>query len=44
MTILIITHNVAIAGIAHRLLRLGSGMIAEDVANTAMIEPEEVTW
>jgi putative ABC transport system ATP-binding protein len=44
MTILIITHNVAIAGIAHRLLRLGSGTIAEDVANTAVIEPEEVAW
>ena len=44
MTIIIITHNVAIAGIAHRLLRLGSGTIAADTENTARIEPEEVSW
>jgi putative ABC transport system ATP-binding protein len=44
MTIIIITHNVAIAGIAHRLLRLGSGTIASDTENERRIEPEEVTW
>jgi putative ABC transport system ATP-binding protein len=44
MTIIIITHNVAIAGIAHRLLRLGSGTIAADHENTERIEPEEVSW
>jgi putative ABC transport system ATP-binding protein len=44
MTILIITHNVAIAGIAHRLIRLGSGRIAEDRWLERRIEPEEVTW
>ena len=44
MTIIIITHNVAIAAIAHRLLRLGSGTIAADTENTARIAPEEVSW
>ena len=44
MTILIITHNVAIAGIAHRLIRLGSGTIAEDLVVPDRIEPEQVTW
>ncbi len=44
MTIIIITHNVAIAGIAHRLLRLGSGTITADTENPQRIEPEEVSW
>jgi putative ABC transport system ATP-binding protein len=44
MTVIIITHNVAIAGIAHRLLRLGSGTIAKDTENLHRIEPEEVAW
>jgi putative ABC transport system ATP-binding protein len=44
MTIIIITHNVAIAGIAHRLIRIGSGTIAEDVEVERRIEPEEVSW
>lgn len=44
MTILIITHNVAIAGIAHRLIRLGSGVISENEPVANRIEPEEVTW
>lgn len=43
-TVIIITHNVAIAGIADRLIRLGSGTIAEDRINHAPIPPEEVTW
>jgi len=43
-TILIITHNVAIAEIADRLVRLGSGTIAEDRPNESQISPEEVTW
>ena len=44
MTIIIITHNVAIAGIAHRLVRIGSGTIAEDIEVTDRIPPEEVAW
>lgn len=43
-TVIIITHNVAIAGIANRLIRLGSGTIAEDRENASPISPEEVTW
>lgn len=44
MTILIITHNIAIAGIAHRLIRLGSGGISEDRQVTERVEPEQVSW
>ncbi len=44
MTVLIITHNIAIAGIAHRLIRLGSGGISEDTVVEHRIEPEEVAW
>lgn len=44
MTILIITHNVAISGIAHRLVRIGSGGISENSAIRERIEPEEVSW
>jgi len=43
-TVLIITHNVAIAGIAHLLVRIGSGTIEEAKRNEHRIEATEVTW
>ncbi len=43
-TILIITHNVAIAGIAHVLVRIGSGTIEEVTRNPHRIPAAEVTW
>lgn len=43
-TILIITHNVAISGIAHVLVRIGSGTIEEVRRNEHRIAAEEVTW
>lgn len=43
-TILIITHNLAIAGIGHRTVRLGSGTIAEVIVNEHRIAAEEVVW
>lgn len=43
-TVLIITHNLAIAGIGHRTVRLGSGTIAELIVNEHRIAAEEVVW
>lgn len=43
-TILIITHNQAIAGIGHALVRIGSGTIEQAARNTHRIPAEEVTW
>lgn len=44
VTIVIITHNEAIAGISHRLVRIGSGTIAEIVPNPQRIPASEVQW
>lgn len=44
MTVVIITHNSAIAGIAQRTVRIGSGTIAGCEVNTHRITPDEVTW
>lgn len=44
MTIVIITHNLAIAGIANRLLRIGSGTIAHVEENPHPIPACEVEW
>jgi putative ABC transport system ATP-binding protein len=43
-TILIITHNGAIAPVANRVIRLRSGEIHEIHENPGPLPPEEVTW
>ncbi|TIX50713.1 ABC transporter ATP-binding protein [Alteraurantiacibacter aquimixticola] len=43
-TVLIITHNVGIAAIAHRVLHFLDGQIARVVENDTQIEPVEITW
>jgi putative ABC transport system ATP-binding protein len=43
-TTAIITHNAAIAGMADRVIRMGSGAIVEVVANAHKISPEELAW
>jgi putative ABC transport system ATP-binding protein len=43
-TVLIITHNAAIAQIADRVVRLRSGAVVEVHANTVPAAPEEITW
>lgn len=43
-TVLVITHNSAIADMAHRVIRLGSGRIMENRINEKIIRPEEVQW
>ena len=43
-TILIITHNSAIAQVADRVIRLRSGEIVETTENVQPVAPEEIVW
>ena len=43
-TVLIITHNSAIAQIADRVIRLRSGEVVETTINRQPVPPEEVVW
>ena len=43
-TVVLVTHNSAIAGMADRVLRMGSGELLDDRLQPHPIAPEEVTW
>ncbi|HPP54377.1 MAG TPA: ABC transporter ATP-binding protein [Thermoguttaceae bacterium] len=43
-TIVLITHNTAIAQIADRVIRLRSGQVVETRRNPSPLPPEEITW
>jgi putative ABC transport system ATP-binding protein len=43
-TTVVITHNTAIAGMAHRVLRLGSGRIVGEQVNERRLAPGELVW
>ncbi len=43
-TVIIITHNQPIAGIADRVIKMSSGEIVEIAKNSQRIEPEKVEW
>ena len=43
-TVVIVTHNAAIARMADRVVRMRSGRIVETTHNDAPISPDEVTW
>lgn len=43
-TTLIITHNTAISAMAHRILKLRSGEIVEDILNDNILPPEGIEW
>lgn len=43
-TVVVITHNAALAQVAHRVIHLGSGEVHDVVENLEPTEPEEVTW
>ncbi|QHQ59803.1 ATP-binding cassette domain-containing protein [Anaerocolumna sedimenticola] len=43
-TILMITHNSAIAGMAHNLFRLRSGEVTEALQNSKIIPAERIEW
>lgn len=40
----VITHNAAIAGMADRVIRLGSGRILEELRNPRRIAPGDLSW
>lgn len=43
-TVIVITHNAAIAGLADRVIRLGDGRVQSVVTNAARITPAELVW
>jgi putative ABC transport system ATP-binding protein len=43
-TTVVITHNSAIAGMAHRVLRLSGGRIAGEDRNATRLAPEDIAW
>ena len=43
-TVIIVTHNDAIGGMAHRILRLRDGVIAEDVRNQNVVAARDLEW
>ena len=43
-TLVVITHNAAIAGMADRVLHLASGRIASVEANARKLRVEELSW
>jgi putative ABC transport system ATP-binding protein len=40
----VITHNAAIAAMADRVIRIGSGEIVEVRQNAAKLSPAELSW
>jgi putative ABC transport system ATP-binding protein len=43
-TVVVITHNAAIAGMAHRVIHLGDGTIQRITENATRISPAELQW
>ncbi|MBN1679293.1 MAG: ABC transporter ATP-binding protein [Anaerolineae bacterium] len=43
-TFVLVTHNSAIAGIADRVIRMGSGKVQNIIQNDSPFEPEEIDW
>jgi putative ABC transport system ATP-binding protein len=43
-TTAVITHNAAIAGMAHRVLYFGDGRITRTTVNEARLDPTEISW
>jgi len=43
-TVIVITHNAAIAGMADRVVRLGDGRILDVARNSQRRQPSELSW
>ncbi len=43
-TVVLVTHNSAIAAMADRVLRMGSGRLVDDRLQSTPVSPEEVAW
>ena len=43
-TFVVVTHNSAIAQIADRVIRLGSGTVHQIIRNPVPFEPDDIDW
>ena len=43
-TVVVITHNASIAGMAHRVVSLADGRIVSDRRNARRVSPQEIEW
>ena len=43
-TVIVITHNAAIAGMADRIVYLGDGTVQRDETNAHKLKPSELSW
>ena len=43
-SLILITHNAAIAAIGHRFVRMRSGLIVEERTNETPLSPDEIEW
>lgn len=43
-TIIVVTHNAPVGEIAHRVIRLRDGKVAEIIKNSHPLDPEELRW
>ncbi|MCK4723528.1 MAG: ABC transporter ATP-binding protein, partial [Dehalococcoidia bacterium] len=43
-TVVVVTHNSAIGEIAHRIVRLRDGKVAEVIQNAHPLDPDELKW
>jgi putative ABC transport system ATP-binding protein len=43
-TVVVITHNAAIAGMADRVIRLSDGAVQEVHANATRLAPKDISW
>lgn len=43
-TVIIVTHNTGIGAMAHRVVRMRSGEIAEIIENRQPVSPERIDW
>jgi putative ABC transport system ATP-binding protein len=43
-TTVVITHNVAIAEMAHRVLYMADGLISHEHVNEVRANPRDITW
>ncbi|OPX86186.1 MAG: putative ABC transporter ATP-binding protein [Pelotomaculum sp. PtaB.Bin104] len=43
-TVIIVTHNTSISAMAHRVVRMSSGEVAEIIINSEPLPPERIEW
>ena len=43
-TVLVVTHNAATAGLAHRVLHFADGRISKEVVNEKRLKPSDISW